>query len=192
MSLTVCVAFLAASTTVGGVQPHSHGLVHHHHARSGQSGRLWVSPTYTRDGVRNYSPAALADYGAPYEAAHDRIFVDVAHVPIAISPWANFNVDGFDRYKEAQNRWLDDHGYTGSVRTHVNLVVRQSAESDEMYASVAMPTPRATIRIHDDAPRRRSRLRVMGPVSTLPATRISTPDFSEARVSISRLAQSEE
>lgn len=192
MSLIVCAAFLAASTTVGGVQSHSHGLVHHNHARGGQSGRLWVSPTYTHGGVRNYAPPALADYGAAYEAVHDRIYVDVAHVPIAISPWADFSEDGFDHYKEAQNRWLGDHGYTGSVRTHVNLVVRQGAENDRMYASGAMPMPRATIRIHDDAPRRRSRLRVMGPISSLPATRISTPDFSGARISISRLAQGED
>ncbi|MEC9372928.1 MAG: hypothetical protein VYC34_03755 [Planctomycetota bacterium] len=141
-----------------------------------ENGRLWIprSPIGSRTPQSElvYYDRGPAYYGAPAEALNDLILVDVVHVPIAISPWERFELEGFEKYHRAQHLWLKEQGLIQKVRTHVNPKrLRQPAG---MYSQEA-PTPRATIRLHDEMLRRPSEMRVMGPVSGQPITRISRP-----------------
>lgn len=143
-----------------------------------ENGRLWMSrtPVGNRTPIReqvfgDHGPAA---YGAPWHEADRLIFVRIGHTPIAISPWRNYSKPGFERFERARQQWLREHGYIESVRTHVNPRFRHLHTGEEPERMM-YPTPRATIHIDDELPRRPSRMRVEGPVSGEPITRISRP-----------------
>lgn len=144
-------------------------------------GKLWHAryPVGSRTPIPEqvYPGPGPASYGAPAEMADRVIFVDVNHVPIAINPWRTYGQDGFKEFRLARNYWLRENGYVQKVRTHVNP--RYHQQSEGMY-SHGLPTPRATIRLHDEPLRRPSEMRVMTPVSGAPIERVSRPHAAAA------------
>ncbi len=140
-----------------------------------ENGRLWHSryPIGSRTPIpeRIYADEGAAYYGAPPEAEDELVFMRHNTQVIAIRPWSPHYEDGFKRWTLARNRWLREQGYVLSVRTHVNPRYQHAERT--MY-----PSPRATIRLHDELPRRPYLQRVDAtprPVSSKPITRISTP-----------------
>ncbi len=131
--------------------------------RRPQNGRLWVSrhPIGSRRPIAEQigGEPGPASYGAPWASVNDLIYVDVNHVPIAISPWTRFPEEGFQQFERARNQWLKEQGYVLGVRTHVNS--RYLHAPSRMYAGDIQP--RATIRLEDEPMRRKSKLRVLGP-----------------------------
>jgi len=143
-----------------------------------ENGRLWHSryPIGSRTPIPEqiYADRGAAWYGAPPAAEDEVIFVRNNTQVIALRPWSPLQEDGFDGWEIARNRWLREQGYVLTVRTHVNPRYQHAERS--MY-----PSPRATIELHDELPRRPYLQRVDAtprPVSSQPVTRISTPDWA--------------
>jgi hypothetical protein len=115
-----------------------------------QNGRLWVSTHPIgpeRIGPPSSNPPGPASVGAPREWDDVVIYVDVAHVPVAISPWETYPDAGFERYRRARNLWLREQGYVQRVRTHVNARYLHEGETRVEDS----PRPRATIRVHPES-----------------------------------------
>jgi len=138
-----------------------------------ENGRLWRS-TYPI-GPDKIRPPSLNEpgpesVGAPRALDDLVIFVDQAHVPIAISPWETYPDLGFERYRRARNLWLREQGWVLNVRTHVNARYLHEARA----RAEAAPAPRATIRVHPKT-ERPSTIEAALPRSGEPITRISRP-----------------
>ena len=77
------------------------------------NGRVWES---------GYSGGCTS--GSEHYGVHDHndtlILVRVGTVSHAISPWERIDEPGLKHLERARNRWLNDHGFTGGVRTFVN------------------------------------------------------------------------
>lgn len=149
--------------------------------RRPETGRLWVSrfPIGNRTPLGELRPGAAQYGGTP---ADDRwIYVRMGPTALPVDPWSDYSSCGLPGLEAARNQWLRDNGYVLQVRTHVNARFAGGQSSRSMYGQ-ALPTPRATIRLDDELPRRPSRLRVdaggvgVGPVSSLPIARIVKPD----------------
>jgi hypothetical protein len=137
--------------------------------RPGFNGRLWV----TRPILGALSgPYAEADY-APGREAYGAYLDTGSSVParvglltIHISPWAAWTPQGHRDLEHARSFWLQENGYTGGVRTHVNdyylfreLYERQTSAPREV-SKPEKPEPAAIIELSPDAPRHKNRLRV--------------------------------
>lgn len=170
--------------------------------RPGFNGRLYVRRPVI--GGVNAWAVASGNPGADYYGASgaDGITVGLCYEPIrpfdgagygVISPWDVVNDRAYrrnpytnaysrardkaaDRLEAARQDWLRDNGYTGGVRTHVNDAALLGLMNDTDGREASLPTPRATIRLPEDAPRLKRNMRVEGPA------RISLPPSAPAEL----------
>jgi hypothetical protein len=150
-----------------------------------------IGPEYQRS-HRSCEVPGPSVYGAP-EWDHQRIAVRVGQQVIFISPWQRIEMPGLHWLERERILWLKAHNYASGVRTFRNDAydvpepmhrpVREHAaplmppaprdggmlEGEEEVVTMrgtpapARIEPRATIRLPDDAPRFRAKMRVMAP-----------------------------
>ncbi len=140
-------------------------------------GRVWMSrsPIGSRTPIAEqvFPEPGPASYGAAADHVNDLILVRVNTQLIEINPWERIDNRGLQHLEYARNQWLKEQGWVGGVRTHVNPMHLRD-EGDAMYGP-STPTPRATIRLNDEVPRRPYKMRVMDPNRGEPVTRIFKP-----------------
>jgi len=136
--------------------------------RPGFNGRLWIGRPVI-GGVDTGYPNAWADSGLGEYGAdqHDdaTVYVRIGNTAAGISPWDAVHGHGLKALESGRQRWLEERGFTGGVRTFVNdlyLYAPQGAEGHQS-ASAAPSTevqPRATIHTAPDQPRFKARMQV--------------------------------
>ncbi len=139
--------------------------------------------------VEPIAPFNGSDYGVinPWQTANDKS--DRSNPYTNAYQRARDKAD--ERLEEARQEWLRDNNLTGGVRTHVNDAALFGRGSDDRVSS--LPTPRATIRLPEDAPRVKRNIRVQGPgrVSvppTAPASMVARLESSGGRLVVDRPA----
>jgi hypothetical protein len=175
-SLVLPVGRLVASP-----RPYPAGRVDDVH-RPGFS-RVWIGRTARSREGDGGSPRSPLDWRSPgpaaYGAAEDDAsvaYIRVGHNIVAISPWER---QSFSRLEEGRRQWLDEHGYTGGVRTFVSdesiRLVRSEGMREPLASKPARaePEPRLIIELPEDMPRQKSRLRVdAGPATDAPSSSV--------------------
>jgi hypothetical protein len=146
--------------------------------RPGFNGRLFITRPVI-GGMQGPWAVAEGEPGASYYGAFDNqdamLFARVGHTTIGISPWQRLDLEGLRHIERARAFWLQERGYTGGVRTFVNDAViwkhaetpapAPQADAGDAKAKPAAPAkiePRATIRVPEDVPRVKHRIRVQG------------------------------
>jgi hypothetical protein len=146
--------------------------------RDGFNGKLYI----TRPVMGGYDapPNPEADQYGAYMDQPQCVRARVGHLVVPIDPYTPWTKQGHRDLEAARNFYLQEQGYTGGVRTFVNDAVvframeRAAEQPAEPHADASgkadgLPQPRATFRLAPDAPRQRSRLRVMHEAGSRPA-----------------------
>lgn len=132
--------------------------------RPGFNGRMWVTRPII-GGMRGPYPtdrSLLAERYGGYGDEGSTVYARVGSLAVGISAFEPITMNGLRRFEQARNFWLQEQGYTGGVRTFVNdaYVWRKPDGEARVDASATKPEPLATIKLRDDMPRRKNRLRV--------------------------------
>ncbi len=161
--------------------------------RPGFNGRLWLTrpiiggmqgPYATEEGL-------LAERYGGYGSEDATVYARVGSLVVGISAYEPITKNGLRRFEQARNFWLQEQGYTGGVRTFVNdAYVFRKEDGSPRAEAPAKAEPLATIRVPDDMPRRRNRLRVQG-ADTSGAAAIVVLGEGEARISWPAIAPAE-
>jgi hypothetical protein len=168
--------------------------------RAGFNGRLWIGRPIV-GGLPETYPLGWGDpgpgaYGAgeyDFSSVHARVGQTIA----SFSPWEYVKGRGLRSLEMSRQKWLDERGYTGGVRTFVNdlhvdkylesqgvrLSHAETAEPEPVVSKRSAPEPRATIHMPDDQPRFKSRMQVQ---RTEPAPAAVTSERPEALVKLAR------
>ncbi len=146
--------------------------------------RVWIGRTARSREGDGGMPAYPLDWRSPgpaaYGAAEDDgsiAYIRVGHNIVAITPWER---QSFSLLEEGRRQWLDEHGYTGGVRTFVSDATLRTARSGAEHgpladrpatADRADPEPRIIIELPEDMPRQKSRMRVEARPAAGPAVK---------------------
>jgi hypothetical protein len=166
--------------------------------RPGFNGRLWVGRPIL-GGTHGPYPSTWPSPGPEAYGALDnedaRLYTTVGHLTIPLSPWIELPGSGLQRLDEARSWWLKEQGYVGGVRTFVNDAYLPPCADGACGAGANAGNkgeikPSATIRLPDDMPRVRGRMRVNAQPQDLPGegpARISWP-LNAPREAVERTA----
>jgi hypothetical protein len=131
--------------------------------RPGFNGRLWVSRPIIggMQGPYATEESLLAERYGGYGDEDSSVYARVGSLVVGINAFESIPQNGLRRFEQARNFWLQEQGYTGGVRTFVNdAYVWRKPDGEPRVESKAKPEPLATIRVPEDMPRRKNRLRV--------------------------------
>lgn len=159
--------------------------------RPGFNGKLWITrpimggmhgPYATEEGL-------LAERYGAYGDEDAAVYARVGSIIVGISAFQAIPQNGLRRFEYARNFWLQERGYTGGVRTFVNdaYLFRKDDGSPRVEAG-PHEGPLATIKLPDDMPRRKNRLRVQTTENN-PAAIVKLGE-GEARISLPHNAPS--
>ncbi|MFM9996790.1 MAG: hypothetical protein ACKVU4_13435 [Phycisphaerales bacterium] len=140
--------------------------------RPGFNGRLWISRPVMggRNGPYPFGDASpgAESYGA-YGDEGAVAYARVGLLAIGIDPWESIGPENLRQLRRAQDFWLEENGYTGGVRTHVNdLYLSKHVRADQPESAVytakpekqGFPEPRGIIEIAPETPRIKNRIKV--------------------------------
>lgn len=161
--------------------------------RPGFNGRLYVTRPIIGGMQGPYATEAslLADQYGAYGDEYSVVYARVGSLVVGINAFEPITKNGLRRFEQARNFWLQEQGYTGGVRTFVNdAYLFRKPDGAPRAESNAKPEPIATIKLPDDMPRRKNRLRVEATPANTPAiaalaegsARLSLPDAAPADV----------
>ncbi|MBX3376763.1 MAG: hypothetical protein KF678_07150 [Phycisphaeraceae bacterium] len=140
--------------------------------RPGFNGRLHVTRPVIGGMQGPYATEAslLADRYGAFGDEYAVVYARVGSLVVGINAFEPITKNGLRRFEQARNFWLQEQGYTGGVRTFVNdAYLFRKADGSPRAESSAKPEPLATIKLPDDMPRRKNRLRVEATPPNTPA-----------------------
>lgn len=153
------------------VAPYPANMVDDVH-RPGFNGRLWISRPIV-GGQNGPYPFGGASPGAESYGAYGNegaiVYARVGLLTIGIDPWARIGPENLHQLRRAQDFWLEENGYTGGVRTHVNdLYLSRHVRAEQPEGAVytakpekqGLPEPRGIIEIAPETPRIKNRIKV--------------------------------